>query len=324
MWRSFSQHWFLVLLAICLLLGFTVPGLFSPFAHFAPFRNGIVVAVMILMGWTLQPKSIARIIRQPLPSLLAIGINTAVVPLLAWPTIWLLPQELSGGLIVSAIIPCTLASASVWTRAAGGDDAVAMMTTVVTNLACFVVAPLGLWLMLGQQVQIDVGNQMRGLFWQVVLPLVAGQGLRQIGLSTFGDQHKKTIASVAQIGILIMVLLGSAISAERMAANPSRYGWALVATAMLASTIHTLAVAIGYYSAAALGIKRPQQLAIAISGSQKTLMVGLQLALSTGVSVMPMVMYHVSQLMIDTLLVRWWKQRDAMERLAETECEAIP
>jgi len=313
-WRSFSQHWFLVLLAICLLFGFSLPGFFSPLAHSSPFRNGIVVCVMILMGWTLQPRSIARSIRQPLPSLLAIGVNMVVVPILAWPSVWLLPQELSGGLIVSAIIPCTLASASVWTRAAGGDDAVAMMTTVVTNLACFVVAPLGLWLMLGQQVQIDVGNQMQSLFWQVVLPLIAGQGLRQIGLATFGDHHKKTIASVAQIGILIMVLLGSVISAERMAANPSRSGWALVATAMLASTIHTIAVAIGYFSAATLGINRPQQLAVAISGSQKTLMVGLQLALSTGVSVMPMVMYHVSQLMIDTVLVRWWTRKAAGSR----------
>jgi solute carrier family 10 (sodium/bile acid cotransporter), member 7 len=312
-WRSISQQWFLCSLAISLALGFIFPEFFSSFAHSAPFRTGIVVTVMSLMGWTLQPRSVARSIRQPLPSMLAIAINVAVVPLLAWPTLWLLPQELSGGLIVAALIPCTLASASVWTRAAGGDEAVAMMTTVVTNLACFVVAPVGLWMLLGQQVQVDVGDQMRSLLWQVVLPLVAGQGLRQLGLATMADRNRKTISNFAQIGILVMVLFGSVISAERMADNPSKYGWELLTTAVLASVIHTVAVAIGYFAAAALGIKRPQQLAVAISGGQKTLMVGLQLALITGVSVMPMVMYHVGQLLIDTLLVRWWKKQDGVD-----------
>lgn len=312
MWRSFSQHWFLWLLAVSLVLGFGFPEYFSLLSHSASFRTGIVVAVMVLMGWTLQPRSISRSIKQPLPSLLAIGINMIVVPLLAWPSLWILPQELSGGLIVAALIPCTLASSAVWTRAAGGDDSVAMMTTVVTNLACFIVAPLGLWLILGHDVTIDVSNQMQNLLWQVVLPLVAGQGLRQLGLAGFADRNRPKIATVAQMGILAMVLIGSVISAERMAANPMRYGWAMVTAGFLACGIHIATVAIGYFAAAAFGIPRPQQIAIAISGGQKTLMVGLQLALTAGVSVMPMIMYHVGQLVIDTLLVRRWT-RDRKE-----------
>jgi hypothetical protein len=35
-------------------------------------------------------------------------------------------------------------------------------------------------------------------------------------------------------------------------------------------------------------------------------MVGLQIGLDFGVSILPMIIYHVSQLMIDTLLVDRW------------------
>lgn len=308
MWRSISRHWFLWLLVIGVAVGFAFPAALAPLAHSAGLRTGIIVVVMVLMGWTLRPQSITRSLRHPLPSMIAILVNIAVVPLLAWPSLWLLPAELAGGLIVASLVPCTLASASVWTRAAGGDDAVAMMTTVVTNLLCFLVAPLGLWLLLRQQVQADLSGQMQGLFLQVVAPLIGGQCLRRAGLAAWADRHKGNLAAAAQGGILAMVTLGSVISAERMAENPAQSGsgWTIALTAVIACGVHLAAVAVGYYAAAATGTARPQQLGIAISGSQKTLMVGLQLALSCGLSVMPMVMYHIGQLFIDTLLVRWW------------------
>jgi sodium/bile acid cotransporter 7 len=294
-------------LAFSVVAGFAFPHFFTPLANSAALRNGIVIAVMVLMGWTLQPRSIAKSLGRPLPSLLAILINMLVVPLLAWPSILFLPQHLAGGLIVAALVPCTLASASVWTRAAGGDDAVAMMTTVVTNLLCFAVAPIGLWLLVGQQVQIDVAAQMRSLLLQVVVPLLIGQSLRQIGLAAFADRHKIAISTTAQVGILAMVLLGSTISANRMGAGPVVASGPIVLMAVTAWVVHTIAIAVGYYAAMALGIERPQQLAVAISGGQKTLMVGLQIALGCGVSVLPMVVYHIGQLFIDTLLIRVWK-----------------
>ena len=57
----------------------------------------------------------------------------------------LLRGDLAVGLLVAAAAPCTLASAAVWTRRAGGNDAVALMVTIGTNLTCFVVTPL--WLL---------------------------------------------------------------------------------------------------------------------------------------------------------------------------------
>ena len=60
---------------------------------------------------------------------------------------------MSVGILVVGAIPSTLASAAVWTRRAGGNDAVAILGTIVTNLSCFVVTPVWLFQMTGETVR---------------------------------------------------------------------------------------------------------------------------------------------------------------------------
>ena len=40
------------------------------------------------------------------------------------------PLSLAGGLLVASVTPCTVASAAVWTRRAGGNDSLAILSTV--------------------------------------------------------------------------------------------------------------------------------------------------------------------------------------------------
>src|SRR6056297_3456027 len=175
MWARLGKQWFLIALAVCFAVGYLAASPLQPLLEIPFLRSSIVFAVMWAMGVTLHAKTVRRSLSRPGPSLLAIGINLAVVPLLCLPTRFLLTDDLFGGLFVAAIVPCTLASASVWTRKAGGDDSIAMMTTVATNVACVVVAPLGIWLVLSQQVEIEAAEQMKKLAAVVVAPLVLAQ-----------------------------------------------------------------------------------------------------------------------------------------------------
>lgn len=318
MWNFFSRQWFLLALATALALGFGFPEPFRPIAQSALIRNSIVVAVMLLLGWTLKPSAISRSVREPRGSVIASLINIFAVPLLTLPLLRFLPSELAGGLAVASLVPCTLATASVWTRAAKGDEAISMMTTVATNLLCFIVAPTGIWLILGAQAEVDLMDQIKGLLIQVVLPLVGGQVLRMIGLAAFADRCKPILSNTAQVGILVMVLLGSVLSYEKLPSGEagseeagSGGATALIATGAFAGLVHLTAVVIGYVAARAAGLPIDKQVAVAISGAQKTLMIGLQLSLDCGVSVIPMVMYHVGQLLIDTLLVKQWNRYHA-------------
>ncbi len=65
--------------------------------------------------------------------------------------------------------------------------------------------------------------------------------------------------------------------------------------------------------AAQTGIPRKQRIGVAISGSQKTLMIGLKIALDCGVSIVPMVAFHVGQLLIDTLIADRWRKHSPPE-----------
>lgn len=307
MWGIISRQWFLIALVASLAIGFGLTDAVRPFADDPTLRSLITACVLFLMGLTLPAESIRHNVRYPGPALLAIAVNTFLVPLLALPTMWLLSNELAGGLIVTALVPSTLASAAVWTRKAGGDDATAMVVSVITNLACFLVVPAGLWLILGRSTSISPWGQVRSLLLWVVIPLLIGQAVRRFTSPRWVTRHRTKLSNAAQIGILMMVCFGSVASADRLSSNPSAGGWIeIVAAGSLAIAIHLAAFYLGIQAARAIGAAPPSQIAVGISGSQKTLMVGLQIGLDFGVSILPMIIYHVSQLMIDTLLVNRW------------------
>ena len=311
MWASLTKHWFLASLAICFSLGFTFAEHLRPLLEMTGLRNAIVFTVMWAMGVTLRAETIRRSLAKPFPSFLAIAINVAVVPLLCAPWVWVLPKDLFGGLFVTSIVPSTLASASVWTRKAGGDDSIAMMTTVVTNLACVIVVPFGIWLVLSQQAEIDAVAQVQKLAWLVVFPLVLAQVMRRLGASRWADRNRLRLSFGGQIGILAMVVFGSVASALSAGGGESQaaMGWIAGAGVLLAANVvHCSALTIGILSARAASLGRASQIAIGIAGSQKTLMVGLQIAIDCGVSVVPMIVYHLSQLVIDTIVADRWRR----------------
>lgn len=305
-----SRHWFLLSLGVCLAIGFGPSDGLQPLAASGGLRATIVGVVMFLMAVTLKSDAIVRSIRAPGPSLLAIGLNIALVPVLAAAVAWLLPPALGDGLIVAALVPCTLASASVWTRRAGGDDAISLMTTIVTNLFCFAVAPLGLAIFLRRSAEFDYLAQVQKLFLVVGLPIVLAQLFRRLGGADWVDYRKKPISLVAQLGLLLMVLLGAVETDRRMAAGTTTLGgWgAVLAMLVLATLVHLTALGAAIAVARARGLTRAQQIAVGIAGSQKTLMVGLEIAIGFGASVLPMIGFHVSQLIVDTIVVDRWRQ----------------
>jgi len=342
-WKLISRQWFLPALVISLVVGFGLTDWVRPLAQWALLRSSITAGVLFLMGLTLNAQSISRSIRRPGPALLAIGVNVFVVPLLALPSLWLLSPEMAGGLLVTAIVPSTLASAAVWTRKAGGDDATAMIVSVVTNLACFLVAPLGLWLILGQVADISASDQIFSLAMWVVLPMIVGQAIRHLFLAVWAAEHQTQLSTLAQIGILVMVCFGSVASADRLQQSPVHSGSKidspgasgeqsgrpplanggaieLLSAGVIAMGVHCMAFLIAVGLSRRLGHPPATQIAVGISGSQKTLMVGLQIALDCGVSVVPMIIYHVGQLMIDTVIVQRWASRYSGQ-LAKTTAE---
>ena len=239
-----------------------------------------------------------------------------LLPLMAWGASRLLPGELGTGVVVASVAPCTLASAAVWTRRAGGNDAAAILVTLLTNSTCFLTTPLWLSLITRTDTQMDVGAMMTKLGLLVVAPMSARTALPPVAVWSRGRPPRPNAFAERWLSWASCAWCCSAPSnAARILAETD---WRrVVSPADLAAmigivvTLHLAALWIGYGIAGRLGMSRADQLAVAFSGSQKTLMVGLYVAINYfgGLAILPMVGYHVAQLFVDTLIADRWAQQ---------------
>ncbi|MCO6045441.1 bile acid:sodium symporter [Aeoliella sp. ICT_H6.2] len=310
--KILQRHWFLVLLLAVLLTGMTLSShLHGPLSQFP--REVVVAIVMFITALPMSFGQLTAAARNVRAVGLALVLSILVAPPLAWGIGHLLPTDLSVGLLIAACVPCTLASAAVWTRRGGGNDAIALFVTLVTNLACFLVLPGWLWVMLGQKVKLDAWDLSQRLLLLVVVPVIVAQVLRRsTTVLEFAASSKTQLSLAAQVGVLSMVLFGAVSAGETLASVdsssvPSYIWWWLV---LLVLVMHLMLFALGWFGSRALGLKYADQLPVAIAGSQKTLMIGLDVALLfSGLAVLPMVAYHIVQLVVDTLLVDRLKSR---------------
>ena len=162
------RRWFLLALGLVMAVGLMgYQGLF-PLADCVPLRYSVVATVLFLMALPLDAKTMWRTLRRPHAPALGVLMNSLALPALTWLVVAtlgvpLFGPELSPGLLVAAATPCTLASAAVWTRRAGGNDAASILVTVLTNASCFLVTPFWLLQMTGQQAKLDASQMITKL-----------------------------------------------------------------------------------------------------------------------------------------------------------------
>jgi sodium/bile acid cotransporter 7 len=313
--RAFlHQRWFLFALIGVLAIGMSWPVGMRPIVGWVP-GAWVVAVVTFVMALPLETSALWGAVRRPGPAWLAAALNSGVAPLLGWTASQTLPDELAQDVVVATVVPCTLATAAVWTRRAGGNDAVAFLVTMITNLSCFLIVPAWLRILIGVHADMDYGQIVMGLVLSVVLPIIVAQLLRQWRPVGDGATCRKTLLSTAaQIGVLLMVLIGAVECGAKLQAVTDRSMLSvgnLVMMVLAVSAVHLALLLFGWLLSQALWIPRPDAIAVAFSGSQKTLMVGAYVALAVGpLAILPMVAYHAVQLIVDTLVADWWRGRD--------------
>jgi sodium/bile acid cotransporter 7 len=313
--NSLRQNWFLIALAGMFALGFFANGLLKPLADQPWIRTCTVAVAMFMMALPLHASAIWDALRRPWATLLAVAVTFGLLPLVAWAISFGLSPEFRGGLLVAAVTPCTMASATVWTRKAGGNDTAATVVTVVTNLVCFLMTPAWMYVMTGRdnrQTAAEFGEMVLQLLLTVMLPVVVAQVLRlHAAVSEFSVRRKFGLGLASQWCILLMVLIGAIKTGAKLSGSTLQEGAIFQLLAMIAAVlfVHVASFWMGLGLAKVLRLPWGDQVAVAFAGSQKTLMVGMQVSIDAHFSVLPMVTYHIGQLFIDTLLADWLKKR---------------
>ena len=139
-----------------------------------------------------------------------------------------------------------------------------------------------------------------------LLPALLGQIVRLHGRTCrFVDRNKPWFSNAAQIIILTLVFVsafrgGLRFETDGMVENLRHAEFASVWLCCIA--VHCTAMLIAWSLSGMLRFSAPDRRACVIAGSQKTLPIGILVCDATGMpfSLLPMLMYHASQLFIDT------------------------
>lgn len=322
MTRFFLKHWFLLGLLIVLSLGLILGNVFSSNSQIIRSistldAGWITASILFLMAWSLDSGKILDSLRAPGPVIFSTLINMALLPVVSLLIIKMqLRTDLAIGLLVAIAAPSTMATASVFTRQAHGNDAVSLLVTLITNGLCVLITPF--WLTVGATADFSLdatatNNLILRLVYTALIPSVLGQLCRVIpSLRNFVTQRKKNLSTIAQVGILILIFRSIVLNAEALL--PKSSGNLILALLIVwigCLILHTLGLTIGWWGGKWIGFSAKDRIGIAFSASQKTLAIPVLLVAdiqaispeALPLAIFPILVYHASQLLIDTMLI---------------------
>jgi sodium/bile acid cotransporter 7 len=132
--RAFlARQWFLLALLGGILLTLAWTDAVAAVVNLLPPRLAVAL-VLGLTATSLDTRQLLRALARPGPVLLGLASSFGLLPLLGWLSSALLPVvDFQIGLLVATSVPCTLAAAIIWTRMGGGNEAVALLITLLTS-----------------------------------------------------------------------------------------------------------------------------------------------------------------------------------------------
>lgn len=329
--RFFLRRWFLLLLTSGAALACIRPNWLRPLTD--PLDPRPLVAVsLFLMGWGLESRSLWRALVRPWPALWAVIITYGALPPFGWLASHVLPDaDLRVGVTIISAVPCTLASAVLWTRMAKGNEATALLVIMLTTGASWLVTSSWLAILVsGTEMRLDLLGMMRELLLALVVPVGLAQLCRgRQRLARLADRWRELGGVVAQLLILSIIFKAAVKVADGLRAQSWNLAWeSLAGAAALCVAIHLSALATGLFTGKFWGFERAERTAIAFSCSQKTLPVAILLfdgyfKNTYPLAAAPILFYHIGQLIVDTYIADYLARRHT-STVKAAEAEANP
>ncbi|MCI0681834.1 MAG: bile acid:sodium symporter [Gemmataceae bacterium] len=312
----FVQRWFLGALLSGVTLALLFPQLFQPWTGHLP-PDWIIGCALFLMALTMPTRSLAGELRRPWAALYSLAISYGLVPILARCIAHLpVSPDLRVGLCLTASVPSTLASCVLWTRLAGGNEATALLVVLGGTSSSWLITPLLLTWLTGTQVELPVLEMMANLAVTLAAPVALGQALRLApAAARFADAGRRPLGYVAQLFVLLIILKATTALGLRLESGAGLPVGFVAASAAFALGLHLMALFAGLWSSRLMGFDEPRCRAVAFAGSQKTLPIALLLldryfVEQFPLAILPLLFYHVGQLVLDTLIAERLKRTD--------------
>ncbi|MGB3699607.1 MAG: bile acid:sodium symporter family protein [Gordonia sp. (in: high G+C Gram-positive bacteria)] len=331
---------------------FRLPSFLSPFllllialplvATALPARGGAadaldhltIVAVCLLFflhGAKLTPSDARAGFTRWQFQLVVLACTFVVFPLLGvaitlLPTSVLSPMMATGFLFL-AVLPSTVQSSIAFTSIARGNVALAVSSASISNVLGVVLTPLLAGMLLGSSVQITP-RSLLGIVGELVVPFVAGQLLHR-RLRGFLSRHRRLVSFVDQGSVLLVVYAAFSIGVTQglwTAVPPTEL------LVVIAVSIVLLAVVLGLFFGLGrvMRLAREDAIVLLFCGSKKSQVSGLPMATllfpaaQVGMYVLPLMIFHIIQLMVCAVLANRFAQEVPDGDVAAEDVRAVP
>ncbi|MFC1537712.1 bile acid:sodium symporter family protein, partial [Gemmatimonadota bacterium] len=155
-------------------------------------------------------------------------------------------------------------SCIVYTRLAGGDDALALWLSVLTSLSCALIMPLLLTWFLGRGISVPLELMVKRLMLVLFLPLSAGMLLRALigeaRISPLGPALTRGCALIILAVIMVAVTKGRSLLGS----------WSILPVLAAVAGFHLALLGAAVLICRIFGCSRPERIAVLFCASQKT------------------------------------------------------
>ncbi|XP_009612447.1 probable sodium/metabolite cotransporter BASS4, chloroplastic [Nicotiana tomentosiformis] len=239
------------------------------------------------------------------------------------------PQEFVTGLAIFSCMPTTLSSGVALTRLAGGNSALALAMTLISNLLGILIVPFSISKLIAAGVGVSVPAEQlfRSLVFTLLVPLIIGKALRECfkSVAEFSDRNRKLLAMMSSLLLSLAPFIQVSRSRSLLLlVKPEVFLLAVVLGVLLHLILFAFnALALTLLSTTSTSFSKKENIsALLIVASQKTLPVMVavveQLGNALGESgllVLPCIAAHLNQIILDSLLVNFWLQKGRTDNL---------
>ncbi|MCT4370567.1 bile acid:sodium symporter [Yangia mangrovi] len=312
---------YMLLLIATVCLGLLLPAQGIAAAGLKHVTFWAVALLFFLYGAKLDPSSVrAGLLNWRLQGL-TFAATYAMFPLLGLFLAWVFSPALGAtvtlGLLFLSVLPSTVQSSIAFTSIAGGNVPAAICAASLSNIVGVALTPALVALMLHQGDGGVSFDSIVKIGTQILLPFVLGQLLRP-WVGDFVKRHKLLTMVVDRGSILLIVY--SAFSAGTVSGLWQRIPTAsLIMLVLVVLLFLAIAMLLMVGAGKLFGLPYPDRAVLFYCGSTKSLASGLPIATAlfaadqVGAIVLPVMIYHMSQLLVCAFVSQKAARREQAE-----------
>jgi sodium/bile acid cotransporter 7 len=301
-----------LLIAIAVALTSPALGLFIQEQQLSPI---LVAVIFLINGYQTKLEKKSFDINLSKGISIALFIALIISPFLGLGITKLLPlgSAFAVGLLIMSAMPSTLSSGIVISEQAGGDRLWAVLLTMILNLLGIFSIPFMLSFTLNDHPDFDISPfpLLLKLFQLVLVPFAIGFICKPLPTPNILKHRLGYLSSTC----VIVIALGGLSSARELLMSMTLY--ALVLAAFASLSLHFLLMGMLYLSGTYFGFQKSKIISLCFVASQKTLPVAMSvltaLNADLGGALLLCLIFHFSQLMVDSYLAQLWSDKSQKE-----------